>query len=611
MRTITSECKIDIDKSFKVEAGPGAGKTHFLINHIKNVVQNSNRLRKTGKVACITYTNSAAENITERLGESVAAHVDVSTIHSFLYKHVVKPYCFKLSKDLNLDIERFKNHIDVRFSQNDIRKWIEDGKFSTKLKNPTSKKQILSRHSNNWQMPALRNWLSNVYLTVNSNGLAVFKADYNKAFVEESVYGRRYGFNSNNLRILERQILGLKKLNWKKGVVDHEDILYFSYVLITENPFILEVLKTKFPYIFIDEYQDTNLIQNEILLKLKDLDCIIGVIGDKAQSIYDFAGANIHSFENFPVDESSHYVIKENRRSTKEIVDFLNVLRTDIEQIPVRNDKNKACEDDCKDVIIIIGDKGNAFKKAEQLIGTEETFVSLSRKNNKANEMKLLNEEIIVDESIQSALYKHDTNLDRRRMILEIMEVVEYAQDGQIQKAVKLMETIVQRNVTLVNELILRDVSVQILIELTEEYDTYSFGSLYDFHQVLYQLLERKLKDISKNPISNLSARGNIMDFYKSTKYKTLSSSLSLSDDNSSHITIHKSKGREYKNVFIIGDDTMKEFLLRPDLNKEEHRIRYVAISRSEKKVFIQLNELDEQEEYEIKKMYDCHIIKV
>lgn len=611
MRIITSNCKIDIDKNFKVEAGPGAGKTHFLINHIKNVVQSSKRLRKTGKIACITYTNAAGENIIERLGESVAAHVEVSTIHSFLYKHVVKPYCFKLSKNLKLDIGRFKNHMNVRFSQSDIRKWIESGKFSTELKAPTSKGQVLSRHSNNWQMPALRNWLSNVYVSLNSDGLAVFKADYDKAFVEESVYGRWQSFNKYNLMILERKVLELKKLNWKKGLVDHEDILYFSYVLITETPFILEVLKTKFPYIFIDEYQDTNLIQNEILLKLKDLDCIIGVIGDKTQSIYDFAGANIQTFEDFSVEESSYYVIEENRRSTKEIVDFLNVLRTDIEQRPVRNDRNRVSEDDCKDVILIIGGKGNAFKKAEQLIGTEETFVSLSRKNNKANEMKLLNEKIIVDESIQSALYKHDSNSDRRRMILEIMEVVEYAQDGQIQKAVKLMETIVQRNVTLVNELILRDVSVQILIELTEEYDTYSIGSLYDFHQVLYQILGRMLNDIAKNPISDLSKRSKIIAFYKNTKYKTLSSALKLSDDNSSHITIHKSKGNEYENVFIVGDDTMREFLLSPDLDKEEHRVRYVAISRAQNKVFIQLNELNEKEESKIKKMYECQIIKV
>src|SRR5690625_5138247 len=139
-------------------------------------------------------------------------------------------------------------------------------------------------------------------------------------------------------------------------------------MLVKENPFIFEVLKTKFPYIFIDEYQDTNLIQNDLLLKLLKLGSVVGVIGDRAQSIYDFAGANIQSFANFPVDESSHYVIKENRRSTEEIVEFLNTLRTDIVQKQESKDKNEINEEMSKAVFIIIGEKIKAFKKAEQKI---------------------------------------------------------------------------------------------------------------------------------------------------------------------------------------------------------------------------------------------------
>src|SRR5690625_1094758 len=314
-------------------------------------------------------------------------------------------------------------------------------------------------------MPAIINCLSSIYTTLNSNRQVIFKTVNSKACVEEKIYENSYRFNDNNLGILEKEILELKKLNWEKGLVDHEDILYFSHILITENPFILEVLKTKFPYIFIDEFQDTNLIQNDLLLKLKKLGCIVGVIGDKAQSIYNFAGANIQIFENFPVDESSHYVIKENRRSTEEIVEFLNTLRTDIVQKPESKDKNEINEEMSKAVFIIIGEKIKAFKKAEQIIHKKETLVSLSRKNTEANEMKLLGEKTIVDELIQSALYKHDSNLDRRRMILEFIEVVEYAKDGQIQKAIKLIETIIQRNIELVNEFNLRYTSVQILIE--------------------------------------------------------------------------------------------------------------------------------------------------
>ena len=82
---------IDIEHHFKVNAGPGAGKTTWLINHIRNVVQHSKRLGQVKKVACITYTNVAAEKILSNLSDA-CEYVEIGTIHSFLYKHIVKPY---------------------------------------------------------------------------------------------------------------------------------------------------------------------------------------------------------------------------------------------------------------------------------------------------------------------------------------------------------------------------------------------------------------------------------------------------------------------------------------------------------------------------------------
>ena len=87
---ITSDSLIPIEQHFRVSAGPGAGKTHWLINHIKNVLHTSSRLQNTRKIACITYTNVAVETILKRLGNA-SNRVEVSTIHSFLYKHIVKP----------------------------------------------------------------------------------------------------------------------------------------------------------------------------------------------------------------------------------------------------------------------------------------------------------------------------------------------------------------------------------------------------------------------------------------------------------------------------------------------------------------------------------------
>lgn len=80
---ITSKDIINIEENFKVEAGPGAGKTEFLVNHIKNVVQHSDRLSCVRKIACITYTNTGVNAILQRLGKNVSERVEVSTIHSF------------------------------------------------------------------------------------------------------------------------------------------------------------------------------------------------------------------------------------------------------------------------------------------------------------------------------------------------------------------------------------------------------------------------------------------------------------------------------------------------------------------------------------------------
>lgn len=95
-KLINSDYIIDkIDKHFKVVAGPGAGKTYWLINHIRNVLNRSNKLNSVSKIACITYTNVAVEEIMERL-KLTSNRVEVSTIHSFLYKNIIKPYVHML-----------------------------------------------------------------------------------------------------------------------------------------------------------------------------------------------------------------------------------------------------------------------------------------------------------------------------------------------------------------------------------------------------------------------------------------------------------------------------------------------------------------------------------
>ncbi|MBK8653105.1 MAG: ATP-dependent helicase [Haliscomenobacter sp.] len=111
--SITSNTQFyDIEHHFRVSAGPGAGKTHWLVEHIKNVLRHSTRLGNTRKIACITYTNIAVETILNRLGTS-AEQVEVSTIHSFLYKNIVKPYAHFISSDYELNVAKMDGHDDL------------------------------------------------------------------------------------------------------------------------------------------------------------------------------------------------------------------------------------------------------------------------------------------------------------------------------------------------------------------------------------------------------------------------------------------------------------------------------------------------------------------
>ena len=88
--------------------------------------------------------------------------------------------------------------------------------------------------------------------------------------------------------------------------------------------------------------------------------------------------------------------------------------------------------------------------------------------------------------------------------------------------------------------------------------------------------------------------------------YENIANCINPIDTENRHITIHKAKGSEYNNVMIIQEKPkIIEFLLNPDLNKEEHRITYVAISRAKNRLFIHFNELSKDEENKIRKKYE------
>ena len=104
----------------------------------------------------------------------------------------------------------------------------------------------------------------------------------------------------------------------KASAMDFDDLLLKTYQLLENHPDVLLKYQEKFKYILIDEYQDTNHIQNLIIKKLAALNENICIVGDDAQSIYAFRGANIQNILNFKIDYPDYktYKLEQNYRST-------------------------------------------------------------------------------------------------------------------------------------------------------------------------------------------------------------------------------------------------------------------------------------------------------
>ena len=301
----------DIESNFKVFAGPGAGKTTWLISHLERVLGESTRLNKTSRIACITYTNVAAEEIINRLNCD-KSRFDISTIHSFLYRNIIKPFSYLIEKNDNnetlFDISKLDGHDEHIVHGDRLRRWI------------VSIGQLNNRNYN------------------------VYNSSQNKPKVVAELSSLDYVFNGDEIDLIIRQNRGarLPKANkelwvykskyWKDGIMHHEDVLYFSYLILSRSPRIAEFIRSKFPYIFIDEFQDTTEVQTWILHKITESHSKVGIVGDLAQSIYKFAGAKRTDFLEFKNGDILEFKLSHNHRSTKRIVDFLNLLRPDINQ---------------------------------------------------------------------------------------------------------------------------------------------------------------------------------------------------------------------------------------------------------------------------------------
>ncbi|WP_026298470.1 UvrD-helicase domain-containing protein [Cohnella laeviribosi] len=543
MQLIHADTLIDIEQHFKIIAGPGAGKTRFLINHIKNVLHNSKRLGRNRKIACITYTNIGVETIVKRLGDETD-HVEVSTIHSFLFAHIVKPFIFLIANKYNLDPLK----IDGPYEHIPSEGFLQQTGLAYRRVTTKDMKRLF--------------WL----VDGRSHELALHikgrKGDYNKSLFE------------------------YKKKFWEKGVIHYDDVLAFSWELLNAYPEILRIVRAKFPYLFIDEFQDTSPLQTEIIKLIAQKEVIIGVIGDKAQSIYEFNGADVKQFETFSLNNMSDYQINDNHRSTQEIIDILNLIRRDIVQR----------SPDCKRgklPIIFVGKPLDALRYAKQIYGENEV-VTLSFANTTANALRNNLEVDNQDSILIEEVFDEDSNSGRKKVLISIIKSIEYARVFNFKDAIRELS----RHLKSKDNYNGQKASLEFIYELFNDYETFKNKSLWHLYEKVYDW------NCNCFGLSKINSP-KIEQFYRSLLYSEVAVMVRTSEDYTSHRTIHKAKGSEFENVFVIvkpkdrqkyKEDRDLAFLLNPDIeNNEDHRVYYVACSRAMKNLFICVPQISEK----------------
>jgi len=552
----------DIETNFRVFAGPGAGKTTWLIDHLRNILKTSCRLNITRKIACITYTNVAAEEVMDKL-LCDKCKFDISTIHSFLYRNIVKPFSYLIAKVENeeplFNIDELDGHIEHIPHGDKIRRWRET---ITKLNN--KKYDYLN-------------------YTQNRPGLLAQLGSLDYAFVDGEV----------DLIIRKQRGVAVPKNNgelwlykmkyWRDGIMHHEDVLYFSYLIVNKSPRVLEFVRNKYPYILIDEFQDTTELQTWIIKRIAETDTKVGVIGDLAQSIYKFAGAKRKDFETFELEGISSYKLEKNHRSTSRIIDFLNCLRSDICQ------EGSECTIDGCNVKILIGPIHDAIKWLDDN-GFKDPYI-LTRKNDTVEDIKTRTRTQTDD--LLKNLYGIDSNSARVKVLHSILMGFKFYQKEYLKDAIKEVLRVLRYKANKsISKLELRSTAIGIIENLKA--DENQQKSLYNYYSELSDDIKHRYNfQIGAKITPRLGAK----PFYDITKISDLLKFIKVDTKSDNTIrTIHSAKGTQFDHVLVHFDELndFEKYVFEAntllDSDDDGARIYYVGFSRAVQSLFIATN---------------------
>ena len=309
---------IDNYQSTLFNAGAGAGKTYALIECLKYIIKKYEKELKihNRKIICITYTNVAAKERKERLGNTEL--IKVSTIHERIWE-LIKIYQKELVEihleNIKIEIKKIEEKIEIKKEYRDKILEIKGNFYSNEnLKSKEYRKKMeqlgipdgLLKNVNNFKI------LAKNIIKVENYKLCIQKIEKNE--YKEITYDPLY--NSDRLY---------------KMRISHDTLLKYGYLIIEKYSLLRKLIIDQYPYIFIDEYQDTDekivKIMNLLDIESKRINnpVFIGYFGDYVQNIYENGVGRI---------ENDHLELKKinkiyNRRSYSEIIEVANKIRND------------------------------------------------------------------------------------------------------------------------------------------------------------------------------------------------------------------------------------------------------------------------------------------
>jgi DNA helicase-2/ATP-dependent DNA helicase PcrA len=275
-------------------AGAGSGKTRVLTYRIAHIMEKG---IDAFHILALTFTNKAAREMKDRIAKIVgpkeAKNIWMGTFHSVFAK-ILRFEAEKIGYPSNFTI------YDTEDSKSVIKQILKQFNLDEKVYKPSLVLNRISDAKNKLISPAQ-------YLV-------------NPITQQEDMSSRK--------PLLGRIYDAYQKRNFKTGAMDFDDLLYQTNVLLRDFPDVLLKYQNKFRYILVDEYQDTNFSQYLIIKQLAARFQNICVVGDDAQSIYGFRGANIQNILNFEKDypDLKTFKLEQNYRSTKMIVAAANQI---------------------------------------------------------------------------------------------------------------------------------------------------------------------------------------------------------------------------------------------------------------------------------------------